>query len=246
MEFVVAIQSITLALLCILVVGLLRSHAEILRVVNFDPEADDPPPPPEAIPSSVTESLAGSDIVGTTLGLRPTHVKIPQPGTGTVVAFLSSSCLTCVNFWDALRDRGGEGLPPRTSVVVVTKDRAHEQLSKLRKLAPTSGTTVVMSSAAWDTYQVPGSPYVIYVDGRTGDITGGGAAQTWQAVVNLINDALDEQSVAMSNHRDHPRTTDRVLAAAGITPGHSSLYASLHERDPDSPDELTRGGSKST
>jgi len=53
-----------------------------------------------------------------------------------------------------------------------------ESISQLRRLVPTD-VPVVLSSAAWDDYRVPGSPYFVFVDGPSGAVTGEGSAAAW-------------------------------------------------------------------
>jgi hypothetical protein len=90
-----------------------------------------------------------------------------------------------------------------------------------------------MSSAAWNDYGVPTTPYFVYVDGATGEIHGEGAAGGWPQVMSLLRDALDDVAVATasehgsaagSGHRERVARADRELASAGIGPGHPSLY----------------------
>ncbi|MBW3653939.1 MAG: glycoside hydrolase family 65 protein, partial [Actinobacteria bacterium] len=64
-------------------------------------------------------------------------------------------------FWDELRSAA---LPSGTRLVIVTKGDEAESPVAVRDLAP-PGVTLVMSSDAWVDYKVPGSPYVIDVDG---------------------------------------------------------------------------------
>ena len=44
------------------------------------------------------------------------------------------------------------------------------------------GIKAVLSSAAWDDYDVPGSPYFVLVDGAEGRVVGAGSALRWGAV----------------------------------------------------------------
>jgi hypothetical protein len=72
---------------------------------------------------------------------------------------------------------------------------------------------VVMSSAAWDDYAVPGSPYFVHVE--DGLVVGEGSGTEWSQVADLLSDALAE--------RDSADRVDAELEAAGIGPGHPSL-----------------------
>jgi len=93
-----------------------------------------------------------------------------------------------------------------------------------------------MATAAWDAYHVPLSPYFIYVEASTGEVAGEGSAGTWQQVESLLRDALADAELARPSDGPHRRQArastaarlarmDSDLAAAGIGPGHPSLYA---------------------
>ena len=224
MTIVVLVQSIVLALLVFLVAGLLRSHAEVLRRLHelgagLDPEERAPAPvalrPRGDLPSSATLG-AGHDLSGT--GLHDDAMLLPVRGVShrTLLAFLSSGCLTCKTFWDEFADAGALGLPADVRLVAVTKDAAEESVSTLRKLAPRD-LPVVMSSDAWTQYDVPGSPYFVLVDGERGAVEGAGTGLTWPQVRSMIEHASDDEATT-------ERRIDRELLANGIEPGDESLY----------------------
>jgi hypothetical protein len=87
-----------------------------------------------------------------------------------------------------------------------------------------------MSSQAWIDYEVPGSPYFLLIEG--GRVAGEGSGSTWQQVRALLGQASDDNAVRRSrrlatggmNGRDRADLVDRELSAAGIHPGHPSLY----------------------
>src|SRR4029077_19637346 len=112
---------------------------------------------------------AAADIDGAGLRDDATHIAVVGARHRTMLAFLSSGCLTCQEFWSAFADAARLDLPTDIRLVVVTKDAAEESVSALRRLEP-AGVPVVMSSAAWADYNVPGSPYFVLVDGRLGRV----------------------------------------------------------------------------
>jgi hypothetical protein len=203
----VVVETIVLALLSVIVVALLRSHAEILRRL---PEADgdhadevpaggtvvlpDAPAVPEHLPSPRRRATEAHDISGTTLDADPLVVSMGS-GVNTVLAFLSTGCLTCRTFWDGLRPEVWRPLPGDARVVVVVKDPAFESPSKLRELAP-ADVTVVQSSAAWDDFGVSMSPYFCFIDGASGTVRSEGSAMGWDQVSSLLRDALLDEEVA--------------------------------------------------
>ena len=161
----------------------------------------------------------------------------------TLVAFLSSGCSTCGNFWEAFSPGARPELPGAARLVVVTKDTTHESPTKIRRLAP-DDVPVIMSTDAWAAYNVPVSPYFVYVDGESGEVYGEGAGSNWEQVASLLEDALDDEALKRSVQRSRQRAAqkearegqrarrarsraaraERELAAAGIRPGHPSLY----------------------
>jgi hypothetical protein len=130
------------------------------------------------------------------------------------VAFLSSGCSVCQDFWDELAP-GDVDVPGDARLVVVTKGREEESVTRLRQLAG-ERLEVVQSSAAWTDYGVPGSPYFVYVEDA--QVTGEGSSTTWGQVRDLIGQAVD------AGGRDDRARIDRDLMGAGIHPGHHSLF----------------------
>jgi hypothetical protein len=241
----VVVLTVVVAVQALLLVGLLRSHAEILRQlhafgVGSDPSADaaagSPPvtspsglPTPTPIPTQLgplapTEGRRAADVSGTSptgevLGLRTTDVD-----HDSVLVFLSSSCAGCAPYWRSLA--GDPGVPDGTRVVVVTREEPDEDADAIADLAP-AGLPVVMSSTAYEDLEVPGSPYVVHVEGRSGRVRGEGTAATWDAVRDLLlrgarSEASPRAKAAADARRE--RDADRHLLAAGISPGDPSLY----------------------
>ncbi len=173
--------AVALAVLGLLVVGLLRSHAEILRPLRGTEETPGPDPGPGAGPAA-GPAAAGRDVPGTTLDDEVVRIGVVGARHGTLLAFLSSGCFTCGEFWETFRRARRLAVPGGARLVIVTKDPAEESPSRLRELAPT-GIPLVMSSAAWEGYGVTVAPYFVYVDGPSGEIRGAGVAQDWDQVV---------------------------------------------------------------
>ncbi len=253
MAALVALLAIVVALLGVLVAGLLRSHAEVLRAlhdlgVNLDPDHDGDDglahatapgvARPRATAAASRAGGASFDIEGETPSGDPVSIAVNGTDRLTLVAFLSSTCLTCRGFWDAFADRGLD-VPGGARLVVVAKGKEAESPAMIAKLAP-AGLTTVLSSAAWTSYGVPVAPYFVLVDGASGDVVGEGAATTWEQVRNLMANALADAGVATANGRRSRRgvsarlasqtgkareaKVDDDLRAAGIEPGDPSLY----------------------
>ena len=212
MTVIVAAETLLLGVVALFVIALLRSHAEILRrLEQLAPQAS-LPQPDERVP----EQLGATDLQGATPdgGVRRL---VLSPGPDTLLAFLSSGCSTCVGLLEELQV-GDLPLPPGLRLVVVAKDRRLERLRLFRPLA--GRVEVLLSSAVWDDFRVPGSPYFLHVDGSSGQVMGEGSAGSWRQVASLIADAGDDRAAPDRVNRDR---IDDVLAAAGIGPGHPSL-----------------------
>lgn len=225
MTAAVVALSVAVVLLAVLVAGLLRSHAEILKSLHelgAGLELDRAPGP---VPVTV-DGIASARASATRTGPTPTAVTgttlddesfaLNLLGADTLLAFLSSGCTTCQAFWEAFREP--VTVPGGARLVVVTRDLDEESPSALRDRQPPD-VPVVVSSETWDGFGVPGSPYFAFVD-RTGRVVGEGSAATWPAVVDLMAQALADRP-GSGRHRD--ARDEAVLAAAGIGPDHPSL-----------------------
>lgn len=256
MAVLVTLLAVVLALLALLVAGLLRSHAEILRAlhqlgVNLDPRRTDD----DGVTTSVGAPTVRSaevpkrparravDVVGTTPEHDAVSIAVIGATQLTLLAFLSSGCGSCLAFWDVFRDGGPVEIPGDARLVCVSKDAGEESVASIRRLAPTAIPTV-MSSAAWADYDVPVAPFFVLVDGESGDVIGEGAANEWGQVQSLLHTALDDAGLLdrkgnlKGARRGKPPAdvlrearADRELLAAGIRPGDPSLYA-LPEAEP--------------
>ncbi len=226
MVAIVSVETLLLVVLVVLVAGLLRSHAEILRRLGPASDAEPPVGPPPSRARGEGDRAAPAVSGPTPAGEQITLAFDGAGSTPTLLAFLTSGCSTCARFWDTLAE---PRLPPAVQTVIVTRGPDRESPAKLRALAP-NGIPVVMSSQAWADYRAPGAPYFVLVDGV---VLGEGVATTWQALASLVSDAIADEAAA---DRDRPgpppggpgvrraADVDERLAAAGIGPGHPSLY----------------------
>lgn len=238
MTVLVTIETIALLLLSLLVAGLLRSHAEILRrMAAFDEGPGPGPAHPSIDPTTLPDRDAApaGDISGRTLNGEPIKLAVAGGGTSSLIAFLSSGCSTCGAFWKAFDGSAREPLPAGARLIVVTRDPTQESPAKLRELAPTD-VPLVMSSAAWDAYAVPMTPYFVYVDGTSGRIAGEGTAEAWPQVSSLLGDALVDAQLAGTRRNGSASAArsgrvDDELRAAGIGPAHPSLYEAGERAD---------------
>jgi hypothetical protein len=267
----VLLLTFVVLLLGVLVAGLLRSHADILKALHDlgagvgDPAADARPDAaqPVRVPFTMGPALPGErDSVSapTIAGVTPEGDALAVAVTGndtlTLIAFLSSGCSTCAGFWDALRRPDLLGLPDGVRLVVVTKGPEMEIPAEVRARSQ-GGPRVIMSTEAWSDYEVPGSPFFVLVDGREGRRIGEGVAHHFGQVAELVRRAqvdarpfdpgrrsdsrpgsprtdsrpggrrTDSRSRTFAQGLDGPAresANDDELLAAGIHPGHRSLY----------------------
>jgi hypothetical protein len=216
MAAIAVAMALVVALLGVLVVGLLRSHAEILKAlhdlgVNLEdgaptrrrraPTASRHAPARTAAgvapPRSGDALEAAADLTGTLPRGGSARVAVVGVDHPTLLAFLSTGCGTCGAFWDALNE-GVTRLPdPATRVVVVTNGPESESPAAVAELAPPDVVTI-MSDEAWDDYGVPVSPFFALVDGPTGRVIGEGSGTSWDQVVDLLAKAVADSSADRS------------------------------------------------
>lgn len=261
MTVAVVLLGVVVALLAAMVVSLLRSHAEILRAL-YDLGVDlDPSTPADtaraaraarAVGTASTSSAdtlvvtqdgvpapadllgtAASDLVGTDPRGDAIAVGVTGDGQRTLLAFLTTGCTTCRQFWSAFG--AGVELPADDiRLVVVTQGVEAESPAGVAEVEPPD-VTVVMSTDAWEDYGVPVAPYFALVE--DGEVVGEGAAASWPQVVDLLGRSLADVGRSLEvpggvtrsrrsflTGRDRTERIDAELAAAGIRPGDPRLY----------------------
>jgi hypothetical protein len=209
LRIIVFVDTVLLAILCLLMVGLLRGHAELLRRTSSTGEPSNDRPANASAGSNGARGSSGvplpeprvvetpaADISGATVDGGASKISM-RSDRNTLLAFLSSGCSACVPLWEGLSAAERAGVPGDARIVVVTKDPSQELKARLRDLVP-AGSTVVMSSQAYADYQVELSPYFIYVDGLMGEVRSEGAATAWPQVFSLLSEAIAEYAAAGS------------------------------------------------
>jgi hypothetical protein len=229
-------ETVLLVLLLVLVAGLLRSHAEILRRLGPPGEDGDQlsgdrgaparlPGAPARLPGAPAR-LPGApapEIAGATPSGDLVRLSFGGGGVPTLIAFLSSGCASCAGFWSEL---GRGALPGGAQPVIVTRSADRESPSRLRSLARTA-IPVVLSSQAWEDYRVPGSPYFVLVDR---EVRGEGVATSWDALAGLLADAVADSAAgggagaAVGGDGAAGDRIEQRLGAAGVLPGDPTLY----------------------
>jgi len=220
------IEALAIILLAVLVIGLLRSHAEILRSLHDLGVRDDAIATTSTAIGGPRPRLTDGDAVdvsGVSLAGSSVHVGVTGTKHSTMLAFLSTGCLACTGLWEGLGARDLMADLPDVRLVVVAKSPEEESPSRLAQLAP-EGITLVQSTEAWEAYGVPVSPYFVLVDGVADTVVGAGSAGSWPQVTSLLGQALADARAAVGVDQDNRFVADAELRRAGIGPGHPSLY----------------------
>ncbi len=234
MEALVILQSAVLVVVVVLVAGLLRSHAEILRKLHDLGLGENQGHDSQElrVAAGVAEPRLdpdpASDIAGIKSDGSAAIVGIIGANHPTLLAFLSTSCSSCRPFWEAFTDPNLRLPHPDLRLVIVTKGPEAESESEVQRLGP-PGVTTVMSTEAYEAYGVPVSPFFVMVDGPTGRTIGEGASATWSQLQSLLRQAVADASSAKKRGakrkgKERLRDADEVLIAAGIQPGDPALF----------------------
>jgi hypothetical protein len=254
------VVTVVVILLAVLVAGLLRSHADILRSLHDlgvgvgDPtggavhdhgahnQAQPVPVPLHMGPPLPGERDATSapDLVGVSPEGDAVSIGVTGVDRLTLLAFLSSGCVTCADFWASLQNPVSAGFPPDLRVVAVTKGPEFEIPSEVARRAG-GRIVVVMSTESWGDYEVPGSPFFVLIDGRAGRRIGEGVANRADQIAELVQRAWDEErppgqagstsraAAVGLDGKEREARNDQELQGVGILPGDPSLYPERHE-----------------
>jgi hypothetical protein len=221
---VVVAEGVTILLLGLVVLGLLRSHALILRALHDLGAGLD-------LEREATEDSAGAG-GGTGGGSGgasgppgPVPVELERgvvpatrragPASHDVVGTTLDGAETTVS----VREPGGSTLLaflttgcsvcatfweaftapeppgiPGSARLVVVAKGPQDESPAVLRRLARDRLEVVQSSGAWTDYDVPGSPYFILVE--SGSVTGEGSATTWPQVRDLLAQAVEEAAEA--------------------------------------------------
>lgn len=220
-----------------LLVGLLRSHAAILRKL-------------ESLGAGLDEDHRGSLTISTRpgtaqpenarsiVGINPEGDPVAiSPAAGdepVLIAFLSTSCSSCTVFWERL-DRSAMIFGDRRHRVVIATLGPDEESPTRAKALQRGDADVVMSSQAWEQYEVPGAPYFVISDPIDG-LLGEGSAETFEALAQFLEDstkdlAWNRRQGRTESGADREDRIDRELRKAGIEPDDPRLHHTRGEID---------------
>lgn len=229
---IVIALAVVVLLLGMLVVGLLRSHADILkRLESVGAGLEGAHAAADShgqitLTRKQTAEVIDRRVVGVTPDGEPVVASLGSGTDPTLVAFLSTTCSTCTPFWEGLESSlmyfGGH----RHRVVVVTLGESEESPTRAQSLAK-PGVDVIMSSTGWSDFEVPGAPYFVLIEAVTGRVIGEGSAMTFESLEEFLSDATNDQKWDLETSNrvvDEESRIDADLRAAGILPGDPRLY----------------------
>ena len=187
---------VAVGLLVLLVIGLLRSYGELVKLlhdagIRLEDVSDPPPASHSAASLRPTSGAHALPISGETLDGGTVVISTRDRSDHLLLAFLSSGCAACVDYWRALRSNKGRLPGLDASVVAVTKGPTSETPGRLLDLSG-DAVSVVMSDDSWAAYDVPLTPHFVLVDGASGRIIGEGSAPNPDALSDLMQRAASD------------------------------------------------------
>ena len=235
-------MSVVVVILGLLVVGLLRSHAEILRRLESLGAGLDGRHDHDTGRITLSRKTSHLDrdvrVTGLTPQGEPVVTTLSAGSDPILVAFLSTTCSSCTSFWEGLESStmyfGGN----RHRVVIVTLGEAEESPTRAQTMAK-AGADVIMSSTTWNEFGVPGAPYFVLIEPGTGSTLGEGSAMSYESLVEFLTDATNDQTWDLETFRSPLSEETRIdseLRRAGLLPDDPRLY---HEEGDISEDGVT-------
>jgi hypothetical protein len=226
---------VVVVLLAVLVAGLLRANAEVLRAlhqmgIDLNTFSQGPESTPVALAPRPTPARPDAsdviDLTGATPAGEAVSIAVGSVRHDTLIAFLTSGCHTCRDFWETFRS-GQIDTPGAARLVVVTRGPEAESPGVLSQLGG-ERLPIVMSTVVWDHYDVPAAPYFVYVSGPAARVVGEGTAQTWSQVSTLVSNAVADGTTSPSRKaRADSQREERIdteLSGVGIYPGDPRLH----------------------
>ncbi len=131
-----------------------------------------------------------SDIVGVSPTAASVEVHLDEFDQRVLLAFLTTRCDGCDEFWRGFRDADRTVLPESVSAAIVTKGPGAVAAAAIEEVA--AGITlvpVIMSDEAWSDYRVSGYPFFVLVDAPTRTVVGETVGFGWSDVLSMIQAA---------------------------------------------------------
>ena len=219
-------QTIAIGVLAMLVVGLLRAHATVLRLLHDNGISLEGDTPSASHQTAIRPtSTPAFDVAGPRLSGGAVSLSVVGAPHSTLLVFLSSGCASCQVIWKELADPELRIPGRETRLIALTKDPEDESESRLKMLAP-DDVVVVQSTQIWEQYQVPVTPYFVLIDGPSGTVQGEGTASSWSQMFSLMGQAIADTSLKQTRKNPDTRelAADVELRRSGIGPRDASLY----------------------
>jgi hypothetical protein len=149
------------------------------------------------VPSTSSDAWSGrpaADLVGVGPSGHRLEVRLADCQRLVLLAFLTTNCDGCDEFWAGAPGEGPGGLPASLTTVVVTRGPDTVDAAEVARLASgTVGVPVVMSDEAWTDYQVMGYPFFILVDAIDRYVIGETVGFGWADVADMARSAAGEE-----------------------------------------------------
>jgi hypothetical protein len=150
--------------------------------------------PVPSVSSDAWSRRPAADLTGVSPEGSRLEVRLGDCGGQVLLAFLTTRCDGCDEFWAGMADTGAEGLPSSVSTVVVTRGpETVDRAEVARAASGTSGVPVVMSDQAWVDYQVMGYPFFILVDATERCVIGETVGFGWAEIVAMVRSSESER-----------------------------------------------------
>jgi len=125
---------------------------------------------------------------------RRLEVRLADCGPLVLLAFLTTHCDGCDEFWSGTGDPVVGTLPTSVSTVVVTKGPETVDPDEVARVASGRGDVpVIMSDEAWADYQVMGYPFFVLVDATDRCVVGETVGFGWADIADMIHSAIGER-----------------------------------------------------
>ena len=150
-----------------------------------------------AVPSASSDSWPrrpAADLAGVSPEGQRLEVRLADHGPLVLLAFLTTHCDGCDEFWAGPDEATAVTLPASVSTLVVTKGPETVDPAEVIRLASgRGGTPVIMSDEAWADYQVMGYPFFVLVDASDRCVVGETVGFGWADIADMIHSAIGER-----------------------------------------------------
>jgi hypothetical protein len=131
------------------------------------------------------------DVLGVGPHGRPVEVLLDECDGYVLLAFLTTRCPGCAEFWREMVADGPSGLPAGVARVIVTRGPGTASPDEVSGLvAGGVGAPVVMSDQTWADYRVHGYPFFVLVEVGPRAVIGETVGFGWSDITSMVANAL--------------------------------------------------------